>query len=425
MNEITLQKARDYAISLFRNNGYDAVETGLGYKNTNGVLTDKKCLRFGVNSKKPLKELDPSKIIPKIIDIDGEQIETDVYEIVGINEAMPSYCNDSGGVAVPMPLAPEPVRSNRSFSRPLSGGMSGGNPPKSGFVGTGTLGGMVVDTMDGTIVGMTNCHVGAVAGGSDPQAGIPMTIASDSTFGAKASAYSNVSFYSPSSWDTYPTMNSSTHLVGSLKRAMPFRDVGNNIMDVALINLNNSVVDSTCWFPLCAPFNTPPDFATTSEINSLTINDPLFRSGRTLGPVGNGSCDIRITANSVNGNINFGSYTLYFIDMIQFDSPTTNVYVSSGGDSGSFVYGCINSTNPVTSAWKVVGLLHAGNATSNYGLACRIDNISNMFKVSAYKGESRSANPPLSSTVILPYSTYSNEVSAVIGGKTYWNMGRI
>ena len=425
MNEITLQKAREYAISLFRNNGYDAIETGVGYKSTNGVLTDKKCLRFGVVSKKPLNELDPLKIIPKIINLDGEQIETDVYQVIGINEAMPSYCNDSGGVAVPMPLAPEPVRSNRAFTRPLSGGLSGGNPPKNGFVSTGTLGGMVVDTFDGAIVGMTNNHVGATAGGSDPLAGTPLIISSNASLGATASAYSNVSFYSPSSWDTWPTINSNTHLIGSLKRAMPFRTTGNNIMDVALINLNNTVVDSTCWFPLCAPFNTPPDFATTSEINSLTLSDPLFRSGRTLGPVGNGSCDIRIIANSVNGSVNFGSFSVYFIDMIQFDSPTTDVYVASGGDSGSFVYGCINSTNPATSAWKIVGILHAGNASLNYGLACRIDNISNMFGVSAYKGEPRSANPPLSTTAILPYTTYSNEVSASINGKTYWNLGRI
>jgi hypothetical protein len=421
----TLEKIRQKALELFDANGYDATETQLGFKETNGVVTPQRCIRFGVVSKKPSNEIDPQKIIPKFFDIDGEQIYTDVYEIKGVNEAMPVYCNDSGrnGV-VPMAPAPAPVSANRAYTRPLRGGVSAHASPKSGFVYAGTLGGVVVDALDGTIVGITNNHVGGVAGGADPLAGIPMTISSNSTYGAKASAYRSAATYSPSSWDR-GIIDYAPDRLGTLKRAMPFKTVGNNVLDVALINLSNTLVDTSSWLPLSAPFNTAPAFATTAEINSLGLNDPVFRSGRTLGPVGNGACDIRIQSSSSSGSINYTYATIAFVDMLQFNSPTSNVFCSSGGDSGSLLYACVNSTNPATSAWRVIGLLHAGNATSNYGLGIRIDNVANMIGVSAYTGDARSANAPLSSSIVLPYSTYSNEVSAVIGGKTYWSFGRI
>ena len=421
----TLEKIRQRALELFNENGYDATETQLGFKETSGVITPQRCLRFGVVSKKSLNEIDPQKIIPKFFDIDGEQILTDVYEIKGINEAMPVYCNDSGrNNVVPMAPAPAPVSANRAYTRPLRGGVSAHASPKSGFVYAGTLGGVVVDTLDGTIVGITNNHVGGVAGGTDPLAGTPMTISSNTTYGAKASAYRNAATYSPSSWDS-GIIDFAPDRLGTLKRAMPFKTTGNNVLDVALINLSNSLVDTSSWLPLSAPFNTAPAFATTAEINSLGLNDPVFRSGRTLGPVGNGACDMRIQSSSSSGSINYTYATIAFVDMLQFNSPTSNVYCASGGDSGSLLYACVNSTNPATSAWRVIGLLHAGNATSNYGLGIRIDNVANMIGVSAYTGDVRSANPPLSSSIVLPYSTYSNEVSAVIGGKTYWSFGRI
>lgn len=121
----TLEKIRQKALELFNENNYDAVETELGFKETSGVVTPQKCLRFGVVSKKPLNEIDPQKIIPKFFDIDGEQILTDVYEIKGINEAMPIYCNDSGiNNQVPMAPAPPPVSANRAYTRPLRGGVS-------------------------------------------------------------------------------------------------------------------------------------------------------------------------------------------------------------------------------------------------------------------------------------------------------------
>jgi len=419
----TLEKIRQKAIELFNDNNYDAIETELGYKEKNGIVTSKKCLRFGVISKKPLNEINPSKIIPKTFTLDNEEIETDVYEIQGINEAVPSYCNNSGSSSFPY-TAPPPVSYNRSYARPLSGGMSGHSSPKQGYYSAGTLGGIVVDSYDGTLVGITNNHVGGSVGGNDPLSGIPLTITSNTTYGAKASAYRNIAFYSPSSMDRL-AVNYQPDFVGSLKRAMPFRTTGNNTLDVALINLNNNLVSTNSWAQILGPFDTPPDFATSSEINSLTLNDPIFRSGRTLGAVGQGSCDIRMYSSSYNGSVNYGSYTINFIDTIRFYSPTTNVWVSSAGDSGSLLYGCVNSTNPATSAWKVIGLLFAGNSTLNYGVASRIDNLVNMFGVSAYKGEARSANPPLSSTITLDYTTFKDEVSANIGGKIYWNFGKI
>jgi len=45
--------------------------------------------------------------------------------------------------------------------------------------------------------------------------------------------------------------------------------------------------------------------------------------------------------------------------------------------------------------------------------------------LSTYTGTPVTATPSLCSYVTLPYSTYSNTISTVIGGKIYWQVGRI
>ena len=427
-NEIYL-KAKQLALKLFEENNYDVLSTGIGFKRIKGQLINVKCITFGVKNKLPLSSISPDKIIPSSFIIDGETVFTDVYEESSFS-IQPSYCFNSGDQSVP-PNVPPPVSLNRLKTRPLSGGVSGAAPPVNGFVNAGTLGGVVVDLFDGTIVGMTNCHVGASPGGTDYQASVALSVPSTSTasistftYGARASAYQNINFYQPSSWDSGIVENPSD-LVGAMKRAMPVRlPPGINKLDVCLINLSDDIVSSNSWFPLSAPFNSPPDFATSEDINNITLNDPIFKSGRTLGPLGNdtSSCDLRLTNNSMTIGVIFDDVMLY-TDLLRIESPYTNNYVSSGGDSGSFVYACLSSTMPSASAWKIIGLHFAGSGT--IGAAIRIDNIASMFSVSAYKGDYRSATPPLCSYKILPYTTYSTAVSAFKDGKTYWPLGRV
>lgn len=424
-----IDKARELAFNLFKENNYDIVSTGVGFKKVAGEYINVKCITFGVKKKLPLNQIPLDKIIPSSFIIDGETVYTDVYEESEFR-IQPTYCHNSGDQAVP-PNVPPPVSFNRARTRPLSGGISGAASPVTGFVNAGTLGGVVVDLFDGTVVGITNAHVGASPGGSDFQAPIALSIPTTTTaaistftFGARASAYRAIDFYQPSSWDSGIADNPSD-MVGSMKRAMPIiLPPGSNKLDVCLINLSDDIVSTGSWFPLSAPFNYAPDFATKDEINEITLNDPLFKSGRTLGPLGSdSSCDLRLVNNSFSIGVIFDGNVMNYTDLLRVESPYTNSFVSSGGDSGSLVYACLSSTVPAASAWKIIGLHFAGSST--LGAAIRIDNIAQMFSVSAYKGDIRSATPPLCSYKILPYTTYYNQPSAFYNGKTYWTLGRI
>ena len=64
---------------LIDSNPYDAHEVAYGCKHTNGVYTEEKVIRFGVERKLPTDQITPDKIIPKTITINGVEYKTDVY----------------------------------------------------------------------------------------------------------------------------------------------------------------------------------------------------------------------------------------------------------------------------------------------------------------------------------------------------------
>lgn len=408
---------------LFLDDTYDVVQVGFGEKEKNGEFLPEKCIKFGVVAKKPISEIPPDKLIPPTIEIDGIVYKTDVYIAPEKLFASPAYCNNTGDNEVPPNVSP-PVSYNRAYSRPLSGGISFGVKPPTGFVSTGTLGGIVVDMFDGKMVGLTNNHVGAVPGGNLEEADLPQFYANDATYRSTFSAYSDIRCYQPSSWDRGVSSYNPDY-VGSKKRVVPFTSTGLNKVDAAIINLTDSAVGNTSWAQISGSFSSAPDFATTSEINSITTSDPVFKSGRTTGPVGQGPCQLRITNTNTAVSVDFGNAgTIDFTQVMLIQSPVTDTVTGSGGDSGSLVYTLFNSGNVSTSAWKVVGLYFAGNGTGSLGVACRIDNVSNLLAVSAYKGDFVSATPSVSSYITLPYNTYGGTISAEFYGKKYWQVGK-
>jgi hypothetical protein len=420
MNNTVQQLIND----LFLQNEYDITSVGYGQKKTGDMYLSERSIVFGVKQKLQASDLSDQKIIPCMIEIDGQTYSTDVVEEPWDVVAMPTYCYDAGNNSVP-PVVGKPVSDNRARTRPLSGGISGSAPPVNGFVNAGTLGGIVIDLQDQKLVGITNNHVGGTPGGAGAQASVPYTLASETTYGAQASAYRNIDFYQPCSWDR-GIVNYAPDAIGSMKRAYPFSlpPVYNKI-DACVVNLSASITNRNSMIPLSAPFNAPVPFATKQEIDGLTTSDPVFKAGRTTGSIGSNACALRVTLPSGNINVSFSPYTLYFSECIKIESPVTDTVVGSGGDSGSLVYACISSSSPMASAWKCIGLFFAGSTTGSVGYACRIDNIATMLSVSAWGGETRSDAPPLCSYITLDYGTYGSAVTAMSAGKTYWQIGRI
>ena len=425
MNDLHATNLKQEIERLFLENKYDILQVTFGQKQINGEYINDKCVKFGVKQKLPVETIPADKLIPKNLTIDGVIYKTDIVVVPGKIFAQPNYCWNTGTQSVP-PVVSAPVSYNRAKTAILSGGISFSAPPSTGYVNAGTLGGIVIDNFDGKVVGITNSHVGATPGGSIYEAPTPQLIASSTTYGSTASAYKNIKSYQPSSWDR-GSANYAPDIIGNLKRAYPMTTTGTNKIDAALINLTDSIIDTTSWYPLCANFYSATPFASTADIDSLTLSNPIFKSSRTTGPVGLAGCELRVTGTSTSLSVDFGTPgagVLSFINCLTIESPVTNTVVGSGGDSGSLVYGYI-STSPSTSAWKVVGLFFAGDSTGGYGFACRIDEVTSLLAVSAYDGINVSATPSLCSYITLPYSTYSNTVSTIVNGKKYWQVGKI
>ena len=423
MNELHLDNLKQEIERLFLENKYDILLITFGQKQVNGQFTTDKCVRFGVKQKLSIQDIPADKLIPRTLTIDGVDYKTDVVIVPEKISAQPAYCWNTGTQAIP-PVVSAPVSYNRAKTVILSGGISFGGPPPFPYVGAGTLGGIVIDNFDGKVVGITNNHVGAVPGGLIYEADIPQLVVNSTTYGATASAYRNIKSYQPASWDR-GIADYAPDVIGSLKRAYPMTNTGSNKIDAALINLTNSIIDTTSWYPLCANFYSATPFASKAEIDSLTTANPIFKSSRTTGPVGLAGCQLRVTGISTSLSVDYGTVgILSYADCLTIESPITNTVVGSGGDSGSLVYAYF-STSPSTSAWKVVGLFFAGDGAGNYGFASRIDNVTNLLAVSAYDGVNVSATPSLCSYITLPYSTYSTTLTTVVNGKKYWQIGKI
>lgn len=254
--------------------------------------------------------------------------------------------------------------------------------------------------------------------------------------------------------------------VGYIKRYSPItiKPDSFNILDVALITINteaNASLLNSSTPMLSAGYSHQQanfyhknvcSFASTAEIDSLvTSNIPLFKSGRTTAatgwpnPIGAevrfplttcnlslsssqnltyyflSGCDMRATSVDSSGGIGYDFGVANFQNMISF-TATAGIPPVRGGDSGSLLYGLFNSSSPSTSAWKIVGLVFAGNSVDR-ALAVRIDNIVNTFGVSAYN----SGQPVYTNlnNVKKQYLLGKSSIQALTGSdnKKYWQSG--
>ena len=420
MNLENINKVKQEVEKMVRDNPYDAHEVAIGCKFKNGSYTEEKVIRFGVEQKLPLDQIAPEKIVPKIIVIDGVEYKTDVYVTSPDVYAMPvTFCNPTGSQSVP-PVVSPPVSHNRATTRPLRGGVSMAGPPLTGTVNAGTLGIIVVDSLDGRLVGLTNNHVCGNPGGTLNQAKF---LAADQ-YSASFTYYNTINMYQQSSWDS-GVVNKATDLIGTAKRQYPLSsDPGAiNYIDAGLVNLTASIVDNGSWNVISSSFASSPPFATTEEIDAITLSTQIFKSARTTGPIGPDTysgCVIQVTDTStglyVLGYTPSGTDYILFGDCLRLES--TGTVVGVGGDSGSVVYAKIGGV------WKVIGLFFAGVNTGEIGYACRIDRVANLLKIEAYDGGAYSANPGMKSYITLSLAEYGNSPTASFNGKTYWQVGK-
>jgi hypothetical protein len=275
-------KIKEELQSILKENKYNIVSICFGFKQKQGKYTNEHSIRFGVEKKITYRYVDPKILIPPTLTIDGKEYKTDVFKEFKLVK-MPTPCNPVGS----QPTLP-PVSYNRSRVRPLSGGVSMAAPPPAFSTNAGTLGGIVVDKLDGKLVALTNNHVACTPGFFFREASTEFFLTGD-TYGATSSAYKTINCYQNSSMDSGIAYNAAD-IIGITKRCFPFTSQGVNLVDAAIVNLNDSLVGVSSWYPLSAPFTSPAPFATTEEINNLSLLDPVFKSGRTTGPVGSGSC---------------------------------------------------------------------------------------------------------------------------------------
>lgn len=383
---------------------------------------------------------------------------------------------------------------HKTVVRPLKGGISiieYANENSSTTIrpkdSHGTLGGVVIDSRDGKMVGITNAHVAGRAGFrkntgyvyknewiEELQLHVSDQVFNDGNLinkkiGAYYDAYRQNDVVQPSFSDGGYNHNSgipadiyvSVFGIGTTKRSYPLKYNDYNEIDCALVNLNDSIVSTDSWKQLgLDALTTPAPFATTVEIDSITINTPVMFSGRSSGIRGAGmyniaeqnninnyysyvpiftisninepivkyiyvknesgptECFLNVVSTSVVIQITSGTNYVYeYRNVIQYRSK--HPYLTSGtigGDSGSLLYAFINNQ------WKIIGLVFAGG--SIYGFACRIDRVAELMNIQPYLSTTVNATPNIPIDRALPYELYKSQRSTIISGKKYWLVGR-
>lgn len=265
----------------------------ISLKEKNDVITDELCVQFYVKEKKSLNELKPEEILPSNLSAFDIEIITDVKQ-QGDAELLSSM-SDEYNLSYPLTasldnLYPDDnIRNlpniNRFKYRPLLGGIS------SVRIGSGdaTLGMLVTDNTDDSVVALSNNHVYASSQFSGLCA-FAGTFRNTLGLSARNPGYvlNNI----------YGNVYDGSDCIGTHKRCIAMK-LGtsvlseSNTVDCAIVGLAN--------YNLIHPLSTqivgfkekgPYKFASTAEINSLidpsspNYQAPIFRSGRTNGVLG-------------------------------------------------------------------------------------------------------------------------------------------
>ena len=401
---------------------------GYGYKVSNGVNTGEPSIVYGVEVKKSLAELSSEELLPSEVSIANQPIKTDVVQMGNIELLnCNGDCGQNAGVA---------SIANRSYTRPVKGGLSMTSLNNNNTVGTFGL--VVKDVATGCVLGLTNNHVSIADAFYTNARDLNTQIQND--YDPVDSIYQGTEgagYFNPA------------NIIGRGVRYVPLHPQSSgltNNVDAALFSLNSSVLSNNQSWKQVGLDSVVTDhlpFATTLEIdNLLASNTQLYSSGRTTGPKGGATCPLKAFQLGVSFPINYkmqGNYvTVTMTDAIAYFKPPVEHPESQdpaeygaccnpvrGGDSGSALIADIGGTI------KVIGLVFAGSTPGcdvgpnsyTYGLACRIDEIASQLGITSWnKGDELKAV----NTNTMEYITEpggSDQKTKSCDGKTFWQVG--
>ena len=438
------------------------ISMGYGMKTRGGEETNIKSIIFTVKNKN-----NHAVQIPKTITFDGVNYITDVVgRSIEYNEH--SFCHN---------ISSSIVRRHRNLPRISDGkyverrqcGMSVNNHTYSmreydktknlsKSLKIGTLGGYAVDNQDGKLVAMSNNHVFTPGFfGADLQADEHYNYVNESiVFPGDEQVIFNDAGTKIISNHGHMTKNKTTKIdgaeyrLGQVKRSYPHRFTGNEI-DAAICTLEidlppndnkrriiNSDVSNAVnsYHPIGASFKHEIDWATTQEIDNMALGTTgikLFKSSRTTGAVGDPGDDQTTVCELYCESISFTSFVSGkgYKNLIQYKGKN-GIDPSTGGDSGSWVYGLFGDK------WKVIGMHMAGGIDTSTGedhaLACRIDRIKDILDVSPWFNPTRLPyarrtteedqycyNPKAKYAVV---TGHQSAPVILIDGKKYYQTGR-
>ena len=409
---------------------------GYGYKISGGVNTGEPAIVFGVGAKKLLSEIPEGELLPSSVDISGIAVKTDVKEIGRIELLT---CNGGCGQN-----AGSGSVANRTFTRPIKGGLS--ITSSNNYNSVGTFGLVVKDVATGALVGLTNNHVTIQDAFYTSQRNLA---------GVAQNEYSPAdNIYQDAEYVGVPP---ATNIIGRSLRYVPIYPATSllaNSVDAAIFSLDASVVSSTISWKQVGLDSVVIDylpFATTGEIDTLlAVNPQLYSSGRTTGPKGGATCPLKLFELGSTFSINYkmqgpcepanisGCTTIimenaigYFkppVEHPETQDPAEYGYCCNpvrGGDSGSALIADIGGII------KVIGLVFAGGGSScdggnnsyTYGYACRIDEVASQLGITSWDKEDLLQ---FVKTSTIDYRTEpggSDDKTKLCDGKTFWQVG--
>jgi hypothetical protein len=304
------EKRRNLAYLLSRKN---VVACGVGFKESEGRITDEPCVVVSVTKKVLEAQLSPADIVPKKL---GE-VRTDVQE-TGVIRALQSHTDRW---------------------RPAPGGVSIGHID----ITAGTLGCLV--TRDGQLFILSNNHV--LANSNAAQPGDPIIQPGRYDGGTSADRIATLEDFVPINFGTSPPtcsvatgtesfLNWVARLLGSSHRVMAFQEVPDrNLVDAAIARpLSDDLVEKRIL-----------EIGVPKGSRNATLGTQVKKSGRTTGFTTG-----RITQIDVTSQVSYGEGQIAI-----FEDQLMAGAMSKGGDSGSAV---------LDEEDFVIGLLFAGSDTT-------------------------------------------------------------
>jgi len=303
-------KRQNLAYLLSRKN---VVACGVGFKESEGRITDEPCVVVSVTKKIPEAQLSPADIVPKKLD----EVRTDVQE-TGVIRALQGHTDRW---------------------RPAPGGVSIGHID----ITAGTLGCLV--TRDGQLFILSNNHV--LANSNAAEKGDPIIQPGRYDGGTSADQIATLEDFVPINFGTTPPtcpiatgmeslLNWLAKSLGSSHRVMAFQEIPErNLVDAAIARpLSDDLVEKRIL-----------EIGVPKGSKEATLGTNVKKSGRTTGFTTG-----RITQIDVTAQVSYGEGRIAV-----FEDQLMAGAMSQGGDSGSAV---------LDEGDFVVGLLFAGSDTT-------------------------------------------------------------